>query len=114
MTAPTVALPPAGPALTLHEAAAKLRRLAEAALAELASNSYWGAGWHAGITDALGGPGGDLAAVMGPRFALDLADALDDVAVEAVKHAAGGFGNCQSEVTDGWPMTVARRILEAS
>lgn len=114
MTSPEVLLPPAGPALTLHAAAARLRTVAEAALALMARNDYWSAGWRRGVENAIGDEEGVLAGLFSPEMALELADELDRVAHEAVRHAAGRWGNCESEVTDGWPMAMARRILEAS
>lgn len=113
MTAP-VALPPPSPALTLHMAAAKLRAAATAARAEVASNDYWDMGWTRGVENAIGGATGALVGIFTPDMVEDLADHLDATAVEAVKHAAG-FGNIQEEITDGFPITGAKRILgEAS
>ena len=88
-----------------------LRRHAERARAEMAGNTYWDRGWRAGVENAIGGAEGELAAFMDPQMADGLADWLDGVAQAAVKHAAGGFGNCQSEITEGWPETLADRVL---
>ena len=111
-TLPRVELPPPGPALRLHEAAAVLRRRAERARTEMAGNAYWDMGWRIGIENAIGDVAGGLASFMDPAMADGLADWLDGVAQAAVKHAAQGFGNCQSEITEGWPETLADRILK--
>lgn len=103
-------LPPPGPALTLHEAAAKLRTAAAGARAEMASNDYWGNGWAAGVQDAIGGEAGFLAVLLDPDAADEMADWLDATAAEAVRHAAG-FGNLQEEITDGYPTALALRVL---
>lgn len=107
----TIDLPPAGPALRLHQAAAELRRRAERARAEMAGNDYWAMGWRDGVENALGGTTGQLAALITPDIANGLANWLDSVAQEAVRHAAQGWGNCESEITDGWPETLAAWIL---
>ncbi|MCW2895672.1 MAG: hypothetical protein JWO75_5161 [Actinomycetia bacterium] len=104
MTAPQITLPPAGPALTLRQAATK-------ALAEMAAYPYWSRGWHSGVTNALGDATAGLVALIDPHAALALADWLDAIGCAAVKHAAGGYGNEEAEVTDGHPMTVALAIL---
>lgn len=111
MNAAHVELPPASPALRLHQAAAELRSRVERARAEMAGNDYWEAGWRAGVENALGGATGQLAAFITPDMAAVLANWLDAVAQEAVRHAAGGFGNCQTEITSGWPETLANHIL---
>lgn len=104
-------LPPPGPALTLHQAAAKLRSWVAEVRAEMATNDYWSGGWADGIQGAISGAGGMLATMFSPEMALDTADWLDATAAEAVRHAAG-FGNLQQEITDGYPTTMALRILE--
>lgn len=109
MTA-AVTLPPPSPALTLHMAAAELRALVAKVRARMAQNDYWGMGWTPGVENAIGGPEGVLAGMFTPDLADVLADHLDATAVEAVKHAAG-FGNIQEEITSGFPITTARRIL---
>ncbi|CAL9668272.1 hypothetical protein SUDANB145_07275 (plasmid) [Streptomyces sp. enrichment culture] len=73
-----VTLPPPSPALTVHEAAARIRRAAEAAQDEMATNGYWSSGWAAGVENAIGGEGGELAALFPPELALGLADWLDE------------------------------------
>lgn len=73
-------LPPPGPALTVHETAARIRRAADRARFETTVNEYWRNGWTAGITDALGGSAGELAALFTPELAIAFADWLDTVA----------------------------------
>lgn len=102
-------LPPPGPALTLHMAAARLRSAAEAATARQAEDGR--TDWARGMDNDLGGPVGEFCGLLSPELALDLADHLDATAVEAVRHAAGGFGNLQEEITDGWATRTAQRIL---
>lgn len=105
-------LPPAGPALILHQAADLLRRRANAAQARMAEDGPTDAAtWHAELTNMLGGEVGDLAGLMSPHLVLDMADWLDSTAAEAVRHAAQGCGNDQAEITDGHPMTMALRVL---
>lgn len=113
MTTTSTLLPPPGPALLLHQAAAKLRPVAEAAIARLAEDGRTPADWYAVMDNALGGPMGVLCGLLSPQLALDLCDHLDATAAEAVKHAAG-FGNLQEEITDGFPAVMAQRILEAA
>lgn len=84
MTMP-VELPPPSPALVLHQAAAALRRNASAAMAAIERNDYWQMGWKTGITNAVGGPEGELAALLSPEAAIELADALDTVGSEAAR-----------------------------
>ncbi|MET9222375.1 hypothetical protein ABZX65_26925 [Streptomyces sp. NPDC003300] len=110
---PPVALPPPGPALVLHQAAARLRGAAEAAQARQAEDDRPPERWYADLDNALGGPIGILCGLLSPELALELCDWLDATAVEAVRHAAGGWGNLQEEITDGYPTAIARRILEA-
>lgn len=112
---PRVELPAPGPALTLHMAADRLRGRAEKALARMARNDYWSMGWRPGIENAVGGEEGELAACMSPEFALELADWLDAIGRDAMRHAAKGCGNDESEIACGHPLTIAQRILaEAS
>ncbi len=80
-----VELPAPSQALRLHQAAASLRRSAQAALDAAAKNTYWDSGWARGITNAVGGPEGDLAAQLSPAAAIDLADLLDTVGSEAAR-----------------------------
>lgn len=80
-----VQLPPPSPALALHQAADSLRRSAHAALAEMASNDYWRNGWAAGVTNAIGGSEGELAALLSPEAAIELADVLDTVGSAAAR-----------------------------
>ncbi|SFD13583.1 hypothetical protein [Streptomyces aidingensis] len=53
----------------------------------------------------------DYIAAMHPGVGTALADWLDSVADEADRHAAGGWGNDATEITDGHPITLARQIL---
>lgn len=110
---PSVTLPAPGPALTLHQAAAKLRTAAEAMLDHMIDNPSWESGWWDNVNEYLGGPPGELCGLLSPQLALVIADHLDTTAVEAVRHAAG-FGNLQEEITDGYPTAMATRILGAS
>lgn len=80
-----IQLPPPGPALVLHQAAAALRDSAKAALAAMAANEYWQMGWKAGVTNAIGGPEGELLALVSPEAAIELADALDAVGSESAR-----------------------------
>lgn len=73
-----VPLPPPSPALTVLEAAARIRRAAQAAQDEMATNGYWSSGWAAGVENAIGGEAGELAALFPPDVALRLADWLDE------------------------------------
>lgn len=81
----SVQLPPPSPALVLHQAAAVLRRSAQDALAAMSRNEYWNGGWARGLTNAVSGPEGDLAALLSPEAAIELADALDTVGSEAAR-----------------------------
>lgn len=83
MTTPQ--LPPPSPALVLHQAAAQLRTSALAALTAIQRNDYWHMGWKTGITNAVGGPEGELAALLSPEAALELADVPDTVGSEAAR-----------------------------
>lgn len=84
MTTPAE-LPAPSPALMLHQAAAILRSSAIAAIAAIDRNDYWQVGWKTGITNAVGGPEGELAALLSPEAAIELADALDTVGAEAAR-----------------------------
>lgn len=79
-------LPPPGPALLVHEAAARIRAASNRAVVEAKDNPYWRNGWTAGITDALGGAAGDLAAVFSPALAEEFSDWLDSVASANARH----------------------------
>jgi hypothetical protein len=78
MTTPT--LPPPSPALAIHETAARIRSTAEQAAARMARNDYWSLGWATGVTNAIGGEEGELAALFTPELAVEFADWLDTVA----------------------------------
>ncbi|MCX4405932.1 MULTISPECIES: hypothetical protein [unclassified Streptomyces] len=79
-------LPQPGAALLVHDAAARIRAASHRASAEAASNSYWDMGWTAGVTNAIGGAAGDLAAVFSPALAEEFADWLDAVASANARH----------------------------
>lgn len=79
-------LPPPSPALAVHEAAARIRTVAERAAVEVARNSYWDMGWTAGVTNAIGGYAGDLTALFSPALAEEFADWLDTVASANARH----------------------------
>lgn len=76
----TVELPPPSPALTVHEAAVRVRQIADRTFTAMATNSYWSVGWERGVTNAIGGDEGDLAALLTPELAVQLADWLDECA----------------------------------
>ncbi|MER6350597.1 hypothetical protein ABT186_01775 [Streptomyces sp. NPDC001634] len=89
----TVQLPPPSPALTVHQAAATLRRVAECAQTDLATSDYWSGydkatAWRDGFANGFGGPCSDLVALFPPGFALEFADWLDAVASAAARHGA--------------------------
>lgn len=86
MASLTDLLPPPGPALRVHEMAARIRFVAERATTEMTRNTYWGNSWAAGITNAVGGYAGDLAALFSPALAVELADWLDEVASANARH----------------------------
>lgn len=108
-TAAPSLLPPPGPALTLHMAAARLRSAAEAAMARQAEDGRTDADWGYDLNGYLGGPIGEFCGLLSPELALEIADDLDRTAVEAVRHA--NAGGTQEEITDGYPIRMARRIL---
>jgi hypothetical protein len=110
-TLPLVTLPPPSPALVLHEAAARLRPAAEAALARWGADGHSPERWYDDMDNALGGPVGVFCGLLSPELALELCDFLDATAAEAVRQARAG--GTQEAVTDGYPTTIARRILEA-
>lgn len=72
-----IELPPPSTALSVHEAAARIRGLDERAFAGMANNSYWDVGWARGVVNAIGDEEGDLAALFTPELAIQLADWLD-------------------------------------
>jgi hypothetical protein len=63
-------------------AAVALRHLVDAYRAEANTNPYWDLGYAAGVTNAMGGGGGELAAAFTPEAAEALAVWLDDHANE--------------------------------
>lgn len=111
-TMPAVELPPPGPALTLNMAADKLRRASQDAIDRLAEDDRTSAHWASDMDNSLGGPIGIFCGLFSPAQGLEAADWLDATAAEAVRYAAG-FGNLQEEITDGYPIQFATRILEA-
>lgn len=106
-TRPLVELPAPSSALTIHQAAAELRRQAEAARDQMARNDYWRSGWAAGVSNAIGGPEGDLAGLFTPELAMALADWLDAKAVELVRTTHPGW----QETVAPLPVALARQIL---
>ncbi|UPZ27702.1 hypothetical protein MUK60_07620 [Streptomyces sp. LRE541] len=90
---PLAELPPASPALTVHQAAANLRHTAQAALADLNSDSFWSCydratAWRDGFENGMGGACSRLAAVFTPELALEIADWLDETASTAARTGA--------------------------
>lgn len=57
----------------------------------------------------LGGPVGVFCGLLSPELALEIADDLDATAAGAVRHASAG--GTQEEITDGYPIRTAQRIL---
>lgn len=109
MTTP-VLLPPPSPALTLHMAADRLRRAAQAALDQQAKDGRTSADWYADMVDGyLGGAVGMFCGLFSPAAGLELADWLDATAAAAVRRAAAG--GAQEEITGGYPIRTAQRIL---
>lgn len=105
-----VLLPPPGPALTLHMAADRLRRAAQAALDAEAGKGRITADWFGDMVDGyLGGPVGLFCGLLSPAAGLELADWLDATAATAVRHA--GAGGTQEAITGGYPIRMAQRIL---
>ncbi|WP_329131621.1 hypothetical protein OG552_10695 [Streptomyces sp. NBC_01476] len=102
-------LTPPGPALRLHEAAEKLRAAAEAAIEIQKVRGRAPDQWAYDLDNYLGGPIGVLCGLLSPELALDLADFLDATAADAVRQAR--MGGSEEAVTDGYPTTMARRIL---
>jgi hypothetical protein len=72
--------------MTVHEAAAALRGTAQAAVAAMARNDYWSAGWASGVANAVGGYEGDLAGFFSPELAVAFADWLDTAASDNARH----------------------------
>ncbi|MFJ5644093.1 hypothetical protein [Streptomyces sp. NPDC093223] len=86
LAAPADLMPPPSTALRAHQAAARIRTLLHEVTVDMQTNSYWSMGWHAGITNAVGGAAGDLAAAFGPTLAEEFADWLDEVASANARH----------------------------
>lgn len=105
-----VELPPPSPALTLHQAADRLRRAAQAALDAEAAEGRTPADWYSDLVDGyLGGAVGMFCGLFSPAAGAELADWLDATATAAVRHA--GAGGTQEEITGGYPIRTAQRIL---
>ncbi|MGW2937650.1 hypothetical protein ACWDA7_38900 [Streptomyces sp. NPDC001156] len=90
MTFP-IQLPPPGPALRLHQAAARIRAAADLAQRDLDSDSFWrcydpATAWRDGFTNGMGGVCSDLAGLFTPQLALHIADWLVTVGAHAVRH----------------------------
>ncbi|MCX5253573.1 hypothetical protein OOK27_05220 [Streptomyces canus] len=84
MSAPEL-LPAPGPALTVHQAAARIRSVAEKALADLNSDDFWSGydratAWRDGFENGMGGVCSQLAGLFTPELAIQFADWLDTVA----------------------------------
>jgi hypothetical protein len=82
---------PATPADTLRRAAALLRQHATAAEREIETNPYWHSQiaerpdwWANGVTNGLGGAGGDFAALLSPTAGVELAKWLEAEARQSV------------------------------
>lgn len=88
----------------LHEAAVRLRELAQAAQSDLKSADAWAQG----LINSFGGPGAMYAAVLPPAVGLALADWLDQAAreEEAAQDAARAKG---TTVGPYWPHLVVTR-----
>jgi hypothetical protein len=111
-TTGAVTLPPPSPALTMHQAAAELRRLAETAQRDIDTSDYWTCyepanRWRDGLVNGFGGVTADLAAAFSPTTALALADWLDETAARLVKSTHPGW---QATVAP-LPVALARAVL---
>jgi hypothetical protein len=81
-------LPAPSPALVVHQAAARIRALAEKALERMGRNEYWASGWATGVSNAMGGEEGELAGLFTPELAIKFADWLDTAASHNARHGA--------------------------
>lgn len=86
-------LPAPGPALVVHEAAARIRTLAEAALADLNGDDFWSCydratAWRDGFENGMGGVCSQLAGLFTPELAIQFADWLDAVASHNARYGA--------------------------
>ncbi|WP_030040175.1 hypothetical protein, partial [Streptomyces resistomycificus] len=84
-TTTTPLLPPPSPALTVHQTAAHIRTIAEAALADLDHDDFWSCydratAWRDGFENGMGGVCSQLAGLFTPELAIAFADWLDTVA----------------------------------
>jgi hypothetical protein len=87
---PTPVLPPPSLALTVHQAAAHIRSIAEAALADLDSDGFWSCydratAWRDGFENGMGGVCSQLAGLFTPELAIEFADWLDIAASDHVR-----------------------------
>lgn len=102
MTTFPVQLPPPSPALRLHAAAAHLRRHVTNAVRDMQGNDYWRMGWHAGVTNAIGGAEGELLALFTPETTLLLADWLDELGAHAVRHGPDSIPSPAATIADAF------------
>ncbi|MFI0900520.1 hypothetical protein [Streptomyces sp. NPDC020983] len=95
--------------MTLHMAADRLRRAAEAARDRQAEGGRTDAHWAYDLDGYLGGPVGVFCGLLSPELAVDLADWFNEIAMVAVRQECAG--GTQDAVVDGHPLRVAQRIL---
>jgi len=84
-------MPPPSPALTVHEAAAVIRRIAERAQHDLDTDDFWkcynpATAWRDGFENGMGGVCSELAGLFTPALAAEFADWLDTVASANARH----------------------------
>ena len=90
MTFP-IQLPSPSTALRLHQAAARIRRTAQAAQHDLDTDDFWkcyspATAWHDGFMNGMGGVCSELAGLFTPELALAIADWLDTTGAHAARH----------------------------
>ncbi|MFE0647456.1 hypothetical protein ACFVZH_02545 [Streptomyces sp. NPDC059534] len=97
------------PACELHVAAEKLREHATAAETDVDTNPDWYAN---GVRNGLGGPSGELAAVMGPGVAQAVAQWLAETANEVTAAEGTEYELLAHEPDNSWTaaLAVARAI----
>jgi hypothetical protein len=66
-------------ATPIESAVALLRKRVTAFREEEDRHPYWDGGFHRGIDNAVGGPGGELAGLFSPEVADMLADLLEEI-----------------------------------
>lgn len=86
----TTLLPPPSLAFTVHEAAAHIRTIAVAALADLDNDDFWSCydratAWRDGFENGMGGVCSQLAGLFTPELAIEFADWLDGAASDHVR-----------------------------